>query len=97
MSNLITKTANIALFAVAALPFIALAAARAEPVTVRVSDLNMSKPAHVQEFNHRLDRAAAQICNGQIDPRQLGPSAACVAAVQSEAADKMSHRTVASR
>ncbi len=92
--SLITKTANVALFAVAALPFIALAAARAEPVTVHVSDLNMSKPAHVQEFNRRLDRATDQICG---DTRQIGQHEACVTAVRSEANDKMSQRKVASR
>lgn len=91
MTDLITKTANVALFALAALPFVALATARAEPVTVRISDLNMSKPAHVQELNRRVDRASNQLC-GEIDARQLGPSAACSKAVHEEARDKLTER-----
>src|SRR5689334_12062413 len=93
MSNFIAKTANATLFAVAALPFIALATARAEPVTVKVSDLNMARPAHVQEFNARVDHAANQICGSYSDNgRNLSASAACSSAVRSEAQDQLAQR-----
>jgi UrcA family protein len=95
MSSVIAKTANVALFAVAALPFIAIATARAEPVTVKVSDLNMSRPAHVQEYNRRVDRAADELCAQTTDTLQLSRSASCAAAVRQEAAEKMSQRQAA--
>jgi UrcA family protein len=102
MSSFITKTANIALYAVAALPFIALGVARAEPATVKISDLNMSQPAHVAQFNGRLDRATDKVCADYAAPRNLTPAAACASAVRSEAMDKLNQAqrqnvTVASR
>jgi len=92
MSDFIAKTANIALFAVAALPFIALATARAEPVTVKISDLNMARPAQVEEFNRRVERASDRLCAGYVDPRQLTATAACSAAVHAEANAKLNQR-----
>jgi UrcA family protein len=93
MSNFVAKTANVALFAVAALPFIALATARAEPVTVKVSDLNMARPAQVQEFNARVDHAANQICSSYTDNgRNLTANAACSSAVRAEAQDQLAQR-----
>jgi UrcA family protein len=87
---LVAKTANLAMYALAALPIIALSTARAEPATVKISDLNLSRPAHVAQFNQRLDRATDQICAGYAERRNLTPAAACASAVRSEAMDKLS-------
>ena len=97
-TDIVGKTATIALYALAALPFIALTAARAEPATIKVSDLNMSRPAHVAEFNRRVDHAADQLCDGAADRKNLSAHAACVAAVRAEAMDGLAARArVASR
>jgi len=88
MTSLVEKTATIALYALAALPFIAISVAHAEPVTVRVSDLSMSQPAQVQEFDHRVSQAARHLCSS-IDQRDLDQEAACAKAVRAEAADKL--------
>jgi UrcA family protein len=97
MSNIITKTATVALYALAALPFVAMSFAHAETATVKVSDLNMSQPAQVQQYDQRVDRAAHQLCDGYAQ-RDLGRGAACTQAVRSEAADKMNQaHSVANR
>ncbi len=88
---LVARTANAAMYALAALPFIALAfAAHAEPATVKISDLNMSQPAQVEQFNQRVDHAVHQVCSSYASPRDLTMSAACASAVRAEAADKLS-------
>ena len=98
MTNIVAKAATIALYAVAALPIIAVAVAHAEPVSVKVSDLNMSQPAQVQQFNQRVDTAARRICSNYADPRDIERNAACNSAVHAEAQDKLSQaRSVASR
>jgi UrcA family protein len=98
MTSVINKTAMIALYAVAALPFVAISFAHAEPVTVKVSDLNMSQPAQVQQYDQRVDRAARQICATYSDPRDLDRTAACKTAVRAEAADKLNQaQSMASR
>ena len=89
MSKFVEKTAAVAMYALAALPFIALGVARAEPATVRISDLNMSRPAHVQVFNDRVEHAANHICANYADRRNLTGVAACTSAVRAEAADKL--------
>lgn len=90
-TTLINRTANIAMYALAALPFIALAfAAHAAPATVKVSDLNMSQPAQVEQYNQRVDHAAHQVCSSYAQARDLNMSAACTSAVRAEAADKLS-------
>jgi len=88
MTSLVEKTATIALYALAALPFIAISVAHAEPVTVRVSDLNMSQPAQVQQYEQRVNQAARQLCSS-VDARDLDQTAACTSAVKAEAADKL--------
>jgi UrcA family protein len=92
MTSFVEKTATVAMYALAALPFIALSAARAEPVTVKVSDLDMSRPAHVAVFQNRLERATDKICAGYTDPRNLTGTAACASAVHAEAMDKLNQR-----
>jgi UrcA family protein len=90
MTSFVEKTATVAMYALAALPFIALGfSAHAETATVKISDLNMSQPAQVQTFDRRVDQAAHQICASYAAPSNLGPSAACTAAVRAEAQDKL--------
>jgi UrcA family protein len=93
MTSLINKTATVALYALAALPLIAVSMARAEPATIKVSDLsNMSQPAQVQQFNARVDRAAEQVCANYAERREMNLTAACTSAVRAEAADKLAER-----
>jgi UrcA family protein len=92
-TSVVAKTAMIALYALAAMPFIAISMAHAEPATVKVSDLDFSRPAQVATFEQRVERAADQICAGYADPRELTRTAACHAAVQSEARDKLADRS----
>ena len=89
MSGFVANTANVAMYALAALPFIALGVARAEPATVKISDLNMSRPAQVQMFNDRVEHAANHICANYADPRNISAVAVCTSAVRAEAADKL--------
>ena len=88
-TSFIAKTANIALYALAALPFIAISMAHAEPATVKISDLNMSQPAHVEQFNSRVEKAANQVCASYTERRDLTQSAACTSAVRAEAVEKL--------
>ena len=92
MFKLINKITGAALFAVAVLPIVALSAARAEPATIRISDLNLSQPAAVETFNARVDHAAYQVCSGVVD---LTQAAACKASVRQEAMDKLSQAEAA--
>ncbi len=87
MFKLVNKITGAALFAVAVLPIVALSAARAEPATIRISDLNLSQPAAVETFNARVEHAAYQVCSGVVD---LTQAAACKASVRAEAADQLS-------
>jgi UrcA family protein len=87
-TSMIEKTATFALYALAALPFIALSVAHAEPATVKISDLNLSQPAQVQEYNARVEHAAAQVC-ASIDARDLDRQQACKEAVRAEAQDQL--------
>jgi UrcA family protein len=88
MTSFVEKTATIALYALAALPFIAMSVAHAQPATVKISDLNMSQPAQVQEYDHRVNEAARQLCSS-VDRRDLDQQAACTSAVRAEAKDKL--------
>ena len=90
MSKLISKIAGAALFGIAALPAFALTLAHAEPATIRVSDLDLSKASNVATFNIRVDQAAQKVCMGVVDQRNLNQLAACRASVRAEAMDKLS-------
>jgi len=89
MTSLIAKTATVALYALAALPFIAVSFARAETATVKVSDLNLSQPAQVQQLNRRVEKAADQVCGTSAD---LSRTAPCRAAVRTEVAEQLKQR-----
>ena len=89
MNALLAKTANLSLLALAALPVIALSFAHAEPVSIKVSDLNLSRPADVRVLDARIDHVANQICANP-EARELARLAACRKAVRAEAMDKLS-------
>jgi len=59
---------------------------------VKISDLNMARPAQVEEFNRRVERASDRICASYVDPRQLTATAACAQAVHDEANAKLNQR-----
>ena len=101
MISLITKVGAAAMMAAAITPFLAVAAAHAQTVTVRISDLNLSRPAQVAVLNQRIEHVAKQICDSRAEPRNIGAYETCVAAVRAEANDKVAQAahglTVASR
>ena len=102
MSSLISKIAGAALFAIAALPAVAVTYARAEPAVIQVSDLDLSKANSVAAFHARVERAAVKVCTTAVDPRNLSGQAACRESVRAEAMDKLDEAqaakvTVASR
>ena len=83
MSSFIAKIAGAALFAVAALPAVALTMAHAEPsAVVRVSDLDLSKAGDARTFNSRVEHAATEICSSYSSPISLTQQAACKTAVR---------------
>jgi len=90
MSEFITRVGTATLMGAALLPWIALSVAHAEPATIKISDLNMSRPAHVAVFNARVERAADKFCAGKVDTRSLQALNACKRAVREDAADQMS-------
>jgi UrcA family protein len=89
MSSFVAKVAGVATLGVALLPWIALSVARAEPATVKISDLNLSQPAAVAVLDARIARAADQVCASYATPQELNVSAACKHAVRAEAKDKV--------
>ena len=89
MTSLIAKIASVALFGVAALPAIAVTMAHAEPASVRVSDLDLSKASNVAAFHVRVDQAAQKFCTGSVDPRNLTQLAACRDGVRAEAQSRL--------
>lgn len=88
MTDLLTKTANLSLLALAALPLIALSVAHADPVTVRTSDLDLSQPAQVAILNARIERAAKQYCD-DAGSQNLSRRNACIADFKAEAMDQV--------
>jgi UrcA family protein len=95
MTNFVTNISNTAMLGVALLPWIALGSAHAQPATIKISDLNMSRPAHVAIFEARVDRAAGKVCASYVDVRNLGATASCKQAVRAEAEGKLSQAQVA--
>ena len=95
MIALINKTAAVAGLALAALPFVALGFAHAAPApaTIKIGDLNLSRPADVRIFERRVDRVADRMCSSD---RSLSYRAVCKQAVRAEAMDKFAEATSAS-
>ena len=94
MNALLAKTANVSMLALAAMPLIAIGFARAEPATVKLSDLNMARPADVRTFDARVDHAAGKVCSDVIDARQLARFEACRQAIRAEAKAKLGQARV---
>jgi UrcA family protein len=90
MTSLIAKTAEVALYALAALPLIVVGVSHAQTATVKISDLNMSQPAQVQTYENRVAKAAEKVCGAYTPARDLTQTAACTSAVRAEANDKLS-------
>ena len=90
MMKLITKVGAAVVMAAAITPFVAAAAAHAQPAAVRTADLNLAHPAQVSVLNGRIEHVARQICESYADPRNIGSYDACLAAVRAEANDKLS-------
>jgi UrcA family protein len=88
MNALLAKTANLSLLALAAAPLLAVSLAHAEPAKVRISDLNLDRPADQRTFEARVSKAADQIC-GSINPAAFAQVQACREAVRSEAVDQL--------
>jgi UrcA family protein len=89
MNTLLSKAATLSLLAMAALPTVSLAFAHAEPAAIRVSDLNMSRPADVRTLDVRVDHAANKVCSTGADARDLARFDNCLKAVRAEAHDKI--------
>jgi UrcA family protein len=89
MNTLIAKITNVSFLAVAALPIIALGFAHAEPAAIKLSDLNMSRPADVRTLDARVDHAANKVCATGPEVRDLDRFDACLKAVRAEAMDKI--------
>jgi UrcA family protein len=95
MTNFVSNISNTAMLGVALLPWIALGTAHAEPATIKISDLNLSRPAQVAVFDARVDRAAGKVCASYADPRKLDAAEACRRAVRAEAESKLAQAQVA--
>lgn len=89
MINVVTKAAGLSLLALAALPVVALTAAHAAPATVKISDLDLSRPAHMATFERRVDQAADKLCAGYTVRQNLSAAAACRDSVRQEALDQL--------
>jgi UrcA family protein len=74
----------------AATPFVALGgvahAQTLSPQQIMIADLDLSRPADVQQYNVRVERAAQRMCSDQVD---LSTASACREAIREEAAQKL--------
>lgn len=92
MSNILQSLTTAATIAMAALPTLALTTvAHAAPMSVKVSDLDMSSTQGQAVFSQRLDRAAVSFCRDQASATgtRINNTAACVAGVRAEATAKL--------
>ena len=92
MFNLMEKATNFGLLALAALPFVSLGTAHAQTATVKVSDLDLSRPAHVAMYEGRVAQAANKVCTVRVDIRDVADKAVCERAIRDEAASQLSDR-----
>lgn len=83
------KSATLAL-ALAAIA--ATAHAAPAPVAIQMSDLQMSTPAGVAEFDRRAEQAGRAFCNDATARQRLSERAACEVAVKQEIAEKLAAR-----
>ncbi len=90
MTDLLSRATSLSLLALAALPIVALGAARAQPATLRVSELTASRSADAALLKSRTDQAAVRFCRDHAELRDLSRQAACKAGVRAEVMDKLS-------
>lgn len=97
--NITNTIAGIATLALAAIPMFALgtAAHAAQPVTVQVSDINLSTPEGASELDRRISAAATRFCRNEAPATGTRLSASCKAAVRAEVTEKMAARTTATQ
>ena len=100
MTNFTTKFAGLASLVLAALPLAAVAtAAKAEPVTVAIADIDVATPSGRAEFDARVEKAARDYCkNRQVSWTRISDARACKLGVAVEMNEKLAEaRPVASQ
>ncbi len=93
MSKIVSVTSAIASLCLAALPVVALAtsvhAAPAE-VTVKVGDLNLTRPDQAAELQLRIKKVAKALCDRGGPAADIGARLTCERAVKEEVIAKLS-------
>lgn len=72
MTKIFKTIAVAALVAASAVPALARTATEAQSITVITADLNLSTQAGRDRLDHRIDRAARQVCGFNSNSRDLG-------------------------
>lgn len=93
MSNIVRVTSAVASLCLAALPVIALATSvHAAPaaVTVKVGDLNLSRPDQAAELRLRIKKVTKALCDRGGPAADLGARRSCERAVKEEVLAKLS-------
>lgn len=88
MGNLINLVSTVGAFALAATPLLAVGGAAhaqdAQPVRIKVADLDLARPADAAVFSRRVTVAAGSMCQ-TFGPVELSRRAGCERAVREEA------------
>ena len=93
MSNIVRVSSAIASLCLAAIPVIALATSvHAAPaaVTVKVGDLNLTRPDQAAELQLRIKKVTKVLCNHGASAADLGARRSCERAVKEEVVAKLS-------
>ncbi len=93
MSNIVRVTSAIASLCLAALPVLALATSvHAEPMalTVKVGDLNLTRPDQAAELQLRIKKVTRALCDRGSPAADLGARLTCERAVKDEVIAKLS-------
>ena len=93
MSKFVSVTSAIASLCLAVLPVVALATSvHAAPaaVTVKVGDLNLTRPDQAAELQLRIKKVTKALCSGGGPAADLGARLTCERAVKEEVIAKLS-------
>jgi UrcA family protein len=93
MSNIVRFTSAIASLCLAALPVVALATSvHAAPaaVTVKIGDLNLTRPDQAAELQVRIKKVTKAFCDRGSPAADIGARLACERAVKEEVMAKLS-------
>lgn len=93
MSNIVRVSSTIASLCLAAIPVIALATSvHAAPaaVTIKVGDLNLTRPDQAAELQLRIKKVTKVLCNHGASAADLGARRSCERAVKEEVVAKLS-------